>query len=179
MEWALAQPRFLFVARPRSRASNWSPWPGTGAVPVDDTSYTGPWVAWRLLGANNRELGRSGATYPGLVDCVASIDVLKRVISSTAGLVAPEPSTGSWYWRMDADAVAVAVASRAYRRQRECFYSLEQFRAAVPGADIAFRSFAERTETVSVVDRTVRVAPPRLAVDGFTPAPAPRSQVSA
>ena len=145
---------------------------------VDETAHTGPWVAWRLLGANNRELGRSGATYLDLVDCVASIDALKRVISATPGLVAPEPATGSWYWRLDADAVAVAVAGRAYRRQRECFYSLEQFRAAVPASEIAFRSFVDLTELEPVAARPLRVSPPRSSVDGFTPLPS-RAQVSA
>ena len=41
---------------------------------------------------------------------------------------------GRWVWRVYHEDHYVAIASRSYSRQRECHYSLGQFRAALPEA---------------------------------------------
>lgn len=161
------QTRYLFVARARGRADSWAPWPGLR--PASEESRSAPWVAWRLLGANNRELGRSATIFPDLTECLASIAGLKRAFAEASELVAPDPATRSWYWKLESGSDVLAVAGRPYRRQRECLYSLGQFRAAAPAAIIALRSIVDLTEAAPV---PVRFPAPRLAVDGFTPAQA-------
>ncbi len=173
----VVEPRFLFVARMRSRSDSWSPWPGTRALATEETRSYAPWVAWRLLGANNRELGRSGSTFADLTGCIASIGALKQALEDSTSLVAPDPSTGSWYWRLDFGGEPLAVAGRAYRRQRECVYSLEQFRAAAPDAQLAMRSVVDLTNSEDIGELATRIPPrqparlpgQRSPVDGFVP----------
>lgn len=105
----------------------------------------GPWVAWRLLGANNREIGRSAKTYVDLTDCLSSIAMLRRLLPVAARRVGADPATGSWYWRLDAEGTSLAVAGRAYRRQSECVYSLEQFLRNAPAAQTLARSYVDLT----------------------------------
>ncbi|HSV68179.1 MAG TPA: hypothetical protein VLJ59_20110 [Mycobacteriales bacterium] len=90
----------------------------------------GPWFAWRLIGANSRELGRSAQTYADLATCWLATARLRRRLDDTDQVVTPHKRTGEWTWRLEIDGVAVAVAAPTYLRQRECAYNLTQFLAA-------------------------------------------------
>ncbi|HEV2342956.1 MAG TPA: hypothetical protein VGS97_02580 [Actinocrinis sp.] len=130
----MAGPRFLFVC------SNGA---GTHARSVIVPNTLNPaqkseHVAWRLLGANNRELGRSPIWYPDVESCREAVRVLKREIGGVTPAImsVPQPG-GAWSWRLAVSGTPVAVAGRPYHRQRECAYNLNHFVAAVPDALIA------------------------------------------
>ena len=117
----VAGPRFLFVYRDIGAA-------GPGAAPV----------RWRLLGANNRELGRGPGPFPDLESCQAAVrELVARVAAATPGIVGDAGHTGGWSWRLDLSGRAVAVSWRTYLRHRECAYSLAHFVDAVPHAVVA------------------------------------------
>ena len=120
----MAQPRFLVVAgTPRGRV------PGRADAAVS--------VVWRLVGGNNRELGRGPAPFPGHAACYEAIERLKRLIDRATPIVAVGRSTSAWGWRLEVEGERIAMAGRSYLRQRECQYSLAHFIAAVPSARIS------------------------------------------
>ncbi len=95
-------------------------------------------VAWRLLGANNRELGRSPVWYPDVDSCREAVRALKREIGGvTPAIMSVALPGGAWSWRLAVSGTPVAMAGRHYHRQRECAYNLNHFVAAVPDARIA------------------------------------------
>jgi hypothetical protein len=95
-------------------------------------------VSWRLLGANNRELGRSPGTFPDLDSCQAALrDLVEGIAAATPSITSVRDRTGTWNWRLDLGGRAVAVAGRPYLRHRECTYNLAHFLAAVPAALVA------------------------------------------
>ncbi|HZU56328.1 MAG TPA: hypothetical protein VFA06_10705 [Actinocrinis sp.] len=94
-------------------------------------------VTWRLLGANNRELGRSPIWYPGWDSCLEAVHVLRRDIGAVASAITAVAAPGGvWSWQLTVGGKPVAVASRPYHRHRECTYNLSHFVAAVPAARI-------------------------------------------
>ena len=95
-------------------------------------------MGWRLLGGNNRELGRSPVWYPDVDSCREAVRSLKREIGGvTSAITAAARPGGAWSWRLAVSGTPVAVAGRHYHRQRECAYNLNHFVAAVPDAMIA------------------------------------------
>ncbi|MGW7369048.1 hypothetical protein ACWGI8_37915 [Streptomyces sp. NPDC054841] len=94
-------------------------------------------VGWRLIGANNRELGRSAEAFAGPEECAAAMIELREKVAEARVLLSMPDTAGSWTWRLELDGRAVAVAGRPYLRQRECQYNLSQFLAAVPVARLA------------------------------------------
>jgi hypothetical protein len=124
----VAVPRFLFVSGVRGEA--------------DLTRATG--VSWRLLGGNNRELGRSAQVFSGLEAChLSALDVQQRVSMATPELRS-EAATGRWTWQLRLDGEPVAIAGRAYLRLRECQYNLAQFIAFAPAAGVAHAMVGRR-----------------------------------
>jgi hypothetical protein len=109
-------------------------WPGRSGALVGDTGPDGAWIAWRVAGANSRELGRSARVYPDLRSCQDSIVQMGEGATRGESLVAMDFASGLWGWRLDIDGVTVAVSGRGYRRERECRYNLRQFLSAVASA---------------------------------------------
>ena len=96
----------------------------------DDTS-----CAWRLLGANNRELGRSAEVFPDRATCLAALDRLLAAGPTAARALSRDLAKGLWSWRLAGDGTALAaVSSRGYARQRECRYALDAFLTALGSA---------------------------------------------
>ncbi|NUR58282.1 MAG: hypothetical protein HOV87_06245 [Catenulispora sp.] len=90
---------------------------------------------WRLVGANNRELGRA----PGEAEaacCVAVADLRAKLPAASARVKVAAPSS-SWTWLVECEGEVLAVSGRTYLRQRECQYSLWQFLAAAAVATVA------------------------------------------
>lgn len=112
----MGQPRFLIVSRP--------PQPDRAGGTV-----------WRLLGANNRHLGQSECLYAETADCVAAIGLLQRGLDRARPVVAGVEQGQLWRWRLEIDGRPVASSTRAYRRQRECQYSLGLFLAGARTAE--------------------------------------------
>jgi hypothetical protein len=107
---------------------------GAGA---GNSADTGDQFAWRLLGANNRELGRSPVWYPDLAACREAVQLLKREIGAATSAITSTGTPGAWSWRLAAAGRPVAMAGRPYHRHRECAYNLSHFLDAVPTALVA------------------------------------------
>jgi len=130
----MAQPRFLFICSYPEKGRD----EGSRAHVPGAASSEHEHVAWRLLGANNRELGRSPVWYPDLDSCLEAVRVLKREIGAvTSAITAGTLPGGAWSWRLAVSGHPVAVAGRPYHRHRECAYNLSHFVAAVPTAQVA------------------------------------------
>ena len=138
----MASPRFLLVSGLTASGEASRPWPGynAGRGRIDDGGLgygtASPWTAWRLLGRNNRELGRSADTYPTVPECVAAVAAVRAEALTASRLLSVDAEHGKWFWRLEVDGVPTVVSSRSYQRQRECLYSLEQFLAAVNQAEL-------------------------------------------
>jgi uncharacterized protein YegP (UPF0339 family) len=83
--------------------------------------------AWRLLGANNRELGRSVSVYDDRDACEKAIVVLVEQLALATASIAHDNASGTWTWRLDAESGSLARSARGYARQRECRYGLGVF----------------------------------------------------
>lgn len=119
----MAVARFLFVSGAVGQVP--PAWPLPADLRPGDA-----WFAWRLLGANNRELGRSACLFATLGSAQAAArEASLRAAAAHPTLVA-DAGTGSWSWRLLVDGRAVAAAARSYSRQRECHYNLAQFLTA-------------------------------------------------
>ena len=113
----MATPRFQLVPGARLAA-------GTG----------GGGVGWRLLGANNRELGRAAASYVDAEAALESVTRVRELATSGEAHIVHEPQTGLWAWHLEDEGALVANSGRGFRHERECRYNLEQFRDAAPSA---------------------------------------------
>ncbi|MFE5763558.1 hypothetical protein [Streptomyces sp. NPDC056492] len=96
-------------------------------------------VTWRLVGANNHELGRSPHVHGSLTACCAAVEQLQGHIEQAAPLVVMSSGTGAWTWQLALEEQCVAVAVRTFRRQRECRHSLQLFLSATAEAQVASR----------------------------------------
>lgn len=99
-------------------------------------------VEWRLISANNWELGRSATPVGSLEDCLTIVLDLSATIDGLVDEVLADPR-GGWRWRLLRDGVAVAVSSRSFLRRVECESTLAQFRklAGVAPAVPRLRTF--------------------------------------
>ena len=92
-------------------------------------------VGWRVLGANNRELGRSAAPFWRADEAYQAVYEAQASLARTVTRLWAD-DLGQWFWNITLDDDQVAVSSRGYRRQRECIYSIEQFREHFPTARV-------------------------------------------
>lgn len=92
-------------------------------------------VEWRLISANNWELGRCVSTYDDAFLAIEAVEALRNAVNDARRVVAAQP-TGGWRWRLFVDDQPVAQSSRAYLRRLECEGMLEQFRRHVPDAPV-------------------------------------------
>jgi hypothetical protein len=102
---------------------------------VHDPSAGG--VGWRLLGSNNRELGRAARAYADAETALGAVAAVRRMAVDGAARIARSTTATPWAWHLeDAEGVVVATSGRGFRHERECRYNLEQFRAAAPYAAV-------------------------------------------
>jgi hypothetical protein len=92
-------------------------------------------VGWRVLGANNRELGRGAGPFWRTDEAYKAVHDAQMVIDAMVTRFWAD-DLGEWFWNISLDDERLAVSSRGYRRQRECIYSLEQFREHFPTARV-------------------------------------------
>jgi hypothetical protein len=136
--------RFQFVPGAASSENSLQRWPAewAAAMPAGlgwsfarQTSGTSNMpTAWRLVGSNNRELGRSSHVYPDLAACRAAVTFLQAHIDEAESLLATTNDTGLWLWRLNIGDQWMAAAGRSYQRRRECLYNVLRFVAAAPTA---------------------------------------------
>jgi len=123
----VAEPRFLLgVQSSAGRRER--------AIRIGWAAAAQPSFVWRLVGPNNRELGRSAQAYTDAAACRAGISFLRRQLDHLESRIWCDDST-RWLWRLDLNGTPVANSARAYMRRREAIFNLDQFLAAVPGAN--------------------------------------------
>lgn len=104
---------------------------GTWRQATSPVNPTDPYAAWRLLGGNNRELGRSGAVHEGADAVHGAIETLRQDLESAALGIAREGVEGTWTWRLRAlDGAVLACSGRGYARERECRYAFAAFQVS-------------------------------------------------
>ncbi|HET7901153.1 MAG TPA: hypothetical protein VFL59_08175 [Candidatus Nanopelagicales bacterium] len=94
-------------------------------------------IGWRLLSANNRELGRSAHAHPDAESALLDLGRVRVVAGSGTVHVVHEPRSGTWAWLLDDEGSLVATSGRGFRLERECRHNLELFRVLAPTAPAA------------------------------------------
>jgi hypothetical protein len=112
-------------------------WPAEWCTDQPPAAAIHSWSAWRLLGANNRELARSYATYPDAESCAAAIKFLQAASDRLVPTFLPGLRLGRWYWQTAADGAPRAVSARSFGLRRDCEQNLEQFLIAVSTGVVA------------------------------------------
>ncbi len=118
----------LYPVRPRGTATDAPLRAGAGEA-------TGPGVTWRLLGGNNRDLGRAAAVFADVESCLDSVRLLQRSLVVAVAVTSRSAREG-WTWRMQVGTVDLAVSSRSYQRRVQTEYAFEVFFNLVPGAEV-------------------------------------------
>jgi hypothetical protein len=128
-------PRFLFVLGFGEGVAAHPVWPDHHQPFEGEVDQDGSWFAWRLTGANHRELGRSSRVYPDLGSARDAVRWLQSGIERAAVAIVTVPRTSIWGWRLRIDDQPVATSCRGYARQRECNYNAAAFLAAAAIAE--------------------------------------------
>jgi hypothetical protein len=119
-----ASARFIFISDGQP-SSSWR-----------DTRLAAPnRVAWRVLAANNRPLGRSAIAFDSYPDAVADALRLGASVDQLSAGIALGPAREHWIWQLTSTERPVACCVHEYKRRIECARSLEQFLVAVRTAD--------------------------------------------
>lgn len=92
-------------------------------------------VGWRLIGANNRELGRAANPNWSVDEARQAVREVQLAFDRSLTRLSWSTVEG-WSWQISLDGDVVAVSDRGYRRQRECAYSVELFRERLPTAEV-------------------------------------------
>ena len=129
----VSERRFVMVSTP---VGSRVPWPGEWFADDQAPPATHSWSAWRLLGANNRELARSHGTYPDIASCSAAIRHLQREADRLVAAFRPGFQTGRWYWQASVDGVPLAISARPFDWRRDCEHNFGQFLAALSAGAI-------------------------------------------
>lgn len=100
--------------------------------------YSGPpsgGVRWRLLGGNNRELGRGAVVYPDAVSCRAGLARTLVELPTMEPAVIRLDHT-RWTWRLRLDGVDVVGSGHAFDRRPRCEEAWERFVRFAPMAPV-------------------------------------------
>jgi hypothetical protein len=129
----VAAVRLLFVVS--GRAGVWS---APGLEPEQREINLDGWCAWRLVGANNREIARSARTFPTFHECYQAARQVQQRLALAVTTVRHDDVLNLWAWRAQLDGVPVATSGRLYQRHRECQSNVAQFLALMPLAATAY-----------------------------------------
>ncbi len=141
----MSQVRFQVLFRPASRRMA----PVAGRAGGDRYS-------WRLITANNRDLGRGVASFVSYQLARRAVEQLRLAVRRLVQHSTNDPATGRWGWRFDLDGVPVAASGRWYERDHDARLGAARFLALIPDAEL----------TEGVVTRSDRRAPVRPPAGG-------------
>ena len=110
---------------------------GEGADPQPVAANGRDWYCWRLMGGNNRELGRSASSYPSYPGARRAVQYLQQHANRLVRTTVIDPATGRWGWRLSLDDRAVAVSGRWYERDHDSRVGMDKFVNLIPGAELA------------------------------------------
>lgn len=92
-------------------------------------------VEWRLVSANNWELGRCALPRSDDRACLDEIASLQQRIGAGVDELGAE-LRGGWRWRLVLEGEVAAVSSRSFLRRTDCESTLRQFRALAVTAPV-------------------------------------------
>jgi hypothetical protein len=144
----VAAVRLLFVVSGRSGI-----WSAPGLASDQRMINLDGWCAWRLVGANNREVARSARTFPTFHECYQAARQVQRRLDGAALTVRHDDVLNLWAWRAEIDGIAVATSGRMYQRHRECQSNATQFFELMPLAATAYDS-----TTVPAIDSEAAIS---------------------
>lgn len=106
-----------------------APTANTGAAHFQIFAFDGKTdIRWRLLSANNRELGRGYSLHETAEDCVIAIKTMIGVLEDLV-VVTRRREGNLWQWALLADDVPVAVSGHNYDRQIRSQEAVDRFRS--------------------------------------------------
>ncbi|CAB4927042.1 MAG: hypothetical protein F2842_00115 [Actinobacteria bacterium] len=91
--------------------------------------------SWRLLGPNNRELGRSTYASPTVDEAYTHVVSVKSVVRTDCFRYSRN-SRGDWAWAAVIDDDRQLRSCREFRRERECVYNAGVFLERLLATDI-------------------------------------------
>lgn len=105
---------------------------------------------WRLLGSNNRELGRSSTSAESIDEALISVQELRTTISTATFSYVRSAHNQGWDWEACLSGQLVAHASRTFRRELECRNNAEIFVRALSVCQVRRPSDPTRLPTASL-----------------------------
>ncbi|HEY3923058.1 MAG TPA: hypothetical protein VGL75_00685 [Acidothermaceae bacterium] len=96
------------------------------------------WCAWRLMGANNREIARSAHTFSTFHECYQAAREIQQALDGVVTTVRHDDTHNLWAWRAKLDGLNIASSGRLYQRFRECQANVAQFIEFMPIAITAY-----------------------------------------
>jgi hypothetical protein len=140
----MSQVRFQVLFGPASLHPHRMEWAGQDTDDLDlpdvaTVAGSGPrghWYGWRLIGANNRELGRSARSFGSYPLARRAVTRIKEEVDRLVQHSATDPSTGRWGWRFELDGVAVAASGRWYERDHDSRIGAAKFVSLTPAAEL-------------------------------------------
>jgi hypothetical protein len=154
-DFVLPRVRFQLLFGPASVHPYRMGWPTT--VDPAAIAQAADWYGWRLMGANNREVGRNAMSFLSYPLARHAVARLQHHADRLVRRTLVDPVTGRWSWRLELDGEPVAVSGRWYERDHDSRQGVAKFVALLPTASLA-------DGVVTLRDR--RGAPRRLAVEG-------------
>jgi len=124
-------PRFFLVLGHQRGGQLTPPWPGGGRSDCAG-ALDGEWVAWRVVGSNHRELGRSAVVFANADAAREGIAAVRSGVELAVAVT--EALCGMWGWQLHIEGAPAVVSSRLYQRARDCADSLA---TAVAGIKVA------------------------------------------
>ena len=107
----------------------------TGHVQLFARTSDAP-VRWRLLSGNNREAGRSAASYPDAETARIAVKEFQVIVDELAPTVR-RTTSNEWAWQLSRAGQVIAVSGRGFDRLIRCEQGLAQFLVNIRQAEIS------------------------------------------
>src|SRR5262249_3074268 len=141
--WLMPHVRIQVLCGPASVHPHRMGW-SLATVPVEALATAAPaesapreWYAWRLIGTNNHELGRSALSFPSYRLALDAFTELTEGLDRLVPAPVRDLPTGRWGWRLELDGAAVAASGRWYKRDQDSRLGAAKFVELCAEAEIA------------------------------------------